>query len=128
MTQRLGGDAVASIRPGDREQQRRVGQGIEAVAGVDRQFAAELAELQRRLDRAVGRQLINTVYAQTSVQAFGGNAYGGSHYEYNVPDPTDYSKAPAWVKVLTMLGIAIVLVGFAWPSSRCWGSSRRSRT
>jgi hypothetical protein len=114
VAQRLGGQAVAAInaRPGDREQQRRVGQGIEAIAGVDGQFAAELADLQRRLDSAVGRQLINTVYAQTSVQAFGGNAYGGGHYEYNVPDPTDYSKAPAWVKVLTVLGIAVTLVGF----------------
>lgn len=114
VAQRLGGQAVAAInaRPGDREQQQRVGQGIEAVAGVDRQFAAELADLQRRLDNAVGRQLINTVYAHTSVQAFGGNAYGGGHFEYNVPDPTDYSKAPGWVKVLTVLGIGVALVGF----------------
>lgn len=113
--QRLGGQAVAAINanPGDRQRQRQVGQGIEAVARVDPQYAAELAHLQRRLDELVGRQLINVVHAQTSVQAFhGGNAYGGHHYEYSVPDPTDYSKAPVWVKVLIVIGIVIALFGF----------------
>jgi len=105
VAQRLGGQAVAAIsaNPGDRQQQRQVGQGIETVAKVDSQFAAELAQLQDRLDRLVGRQLINTVHAETNIQAFGGNAYGGHHYEYNVPDPTDYSKAPSWVRVLLVV-------------------------
>jgi hypothetical protein len=115
VAQRLGWQAVGSINdnPGDVKLQRRVGQGIDAVARVDSQFAAELARTQDRLDQLVGRQLINVVNAQTNVQAFGGgSAYGGHHFEYNVPDPTDYSGAPAWVKVLIVAGLGIALVGF----------------
>jgi hypothetical protein len=115
VAQRLGWQAVASInaQPGNVAQHKQVGQGIEAVARLDSQFAAELAELQRKLDQRVGRQVINNVVAHTNIQAFGGgSAYGGHHYELNVPDPTDYSKAPAWVKLLTVVGIVIALVGF----------------
>ena len=114
VAQRLGWHAIDSINanPGDVQQQRQVGQSIDAVARVDSQFAAELSRLQDRLDRQVGRQLINVVNAQTSVQAFGGDAYGGHHYELTAPDPTDYSKAPAWVKVLIVVGTVIALAGF----------------
>ena len=115
VAQRLGWQAVESINanPGNVQQQRRVGQGIDAVARVDSQFAAELSRLQDRLDQMVGRQPINVVNAQTNVQAFGGgSAYGGHHYEYNVPDPTDYSRAPAWVKAMIVAGIGIALAGF----------------
>lgn len=114
VAQRLGWQAVESIgaNPRDVRRQRQVGRGIDAVARVDSQFAAELARLQDRLDELVGRQMINVVHAQTSVQAFGGSAYGGDHYEYQVPDPSDLSKSPPWVKVLIVAGAAIALVGF----------------
>jgi len=115
VARRLGWQAVDSINanPGDAGLQQRVGRGIDAVARADSQFAAELARLQDRLDREVGRQLINIVHAQASVQAFGGgNAYGGHHYQLNVPDPADLSKSPAWVKALIVVGLVVTLVGF----------------
>jgi len=89
VAQRLGWQAVQSINanPGDWRRQRRIGQSIDAVARADAGFAVELARLQDRLDRQVGRQMINVVNAQANVQASNGSAYGRHHYEAEVPDP-----------------------------------------
>lgn len=110
VAQRLGWQAVQSVRatPGDARQQRQVGQGIDAVARVDAGFAAELARLQDRLDREVGRQMINVVNARTSVQVGGnGDAHGGHHYELNVPEPADHPRSPFWARTMLVLGLAI---------------------
>jgi hypothetical protein len=117
VAQRLGWQTVESISsdPGSPQQQARVGQRIDAAARGDAQFAAELVRLQDRLDQLVGRQTITTVNARPNVQAFGEDAYGGDHHEAHevtVPDPTDYSKAPAWVTRMIVVGLAIALVGF----------------
>jgi hypothetical protein len=115
VTERLGGQALAGINanPGSTYQQRQVGQSIDAAARVDPRFAAELAQIQRRLDQLVGRQMISIVNAQTNVQALGGRAYGGGHnYALNMSDQADHSKAPSWVKVLVVVGLLIALVGF----------------
>lgn len=84
---------------------------------MDRSFANELAAIVDRLDRAGGRQFLNQVQAHTNVQNFGsGMAVGGDviHNTWNRASerPENYSGAPAWVKVVTVLGTPAALAGF----------------
>lgn len=114
VAQRLGWQEVESINsnPGDPRVQRQLGQSIDAVARVDSQFAAELARLQARLDREVGRQRITAVRGQCVTQAFGSCGVDGErHYEFRLPERATLPSAPVWVQLLLVVGVGVVLVG-----------------
>jgi hypothetical protein len=99
--------------PGDEQVQREVGLTIDGAVSVDPAFAAELAEVIAALDRRGGRQIVNEVYAQMNVQAFDqGVAIGRDFNYFKVPDPTDYSGDPAWVKVCIVLGSVLAVAAF----------------
>jgi hypothetical protein len=114
VAQRLGWQAVESINasPGDPRAQRRLGQSIDAVAQVDSQFAGDLARLQDRLDREVGRQRITAVRGQCVAQVFGtGGPHGGHHYEFRLPERATLPSAPVWVQLLVVAGVGAVMIG-----------------
>ena len=103
---RLAGD------PRDETTQRELGLTIEGAVSVDRGFARELSGLIGELDRRGGRQLLNQVYADMNVQAFDhGIAVGRDFNYFHAPDPTDYSRAPGWVKLCVVLGSVLALAG-----------------
>jgi hypothetical protein len=98
--------------PHDERSQREVGLTIDGAVSVDRAFAHELADLVAKLDRQGGRQMLNQVYAQMNVQAFDhGTAIGGNFNYFNAPDPTDYSGAPAWIKLFIVVGTLAAVAG-----------------
>ena len=97
----------------DEQVQREVGLTIDGALSVDPSFAAELARVIAELDRRGGREIVNEVYAQINVQAFDhGVAVGGDFNYFAVPDPTDYSRDPAWVKVCIVLGSLLAVAAF----------------
>ena len=102
--------------PGDQDTQQRVSQTIQGAMQHDPQFSAEVRALAEQLDRMGGRQIINQVYAQTNVQAFGERAIAATGpvtiTDVKVPDPTDWSDAPGWVKLFAIVGIILCVVGF----------------
>jgi hypothetical protein len=96
----------------DERSQREVGLIIDGAVSVDRDFARELAEVVAQLDQRGGRKILNQVYAQINVQAFDhGVAIGGDFNYFSVPDPTDYSGAPAWVKLFIVVGTLAAVAG-----------------
>jgi hypothetical protein len=98
--------------PRDERLQREVGLTIDGAVSVDGAFARELAEVVDRLDRQGGRQVLNQVYAQMNVQAFDhGMAIGRDFNYFHAPDPTDYSGAPAWVKLFIVVGTLLAVAG-----------------
>jgi hypothetical protein len=98
--------------PRDERLQREVGLTIDGAVSVDRAFARELADLVAKLDRRGGRQILNQVYAQMNVQAFDhGTAIGRDFNYYHVPDPTDHSGAPAWIKLFIVVGTLAAIAG-----------------
>jgi hypothetical protein len=113
---RMGRGPVAQLTrsPDDDLIQRDVGMAIDRAVSVDRDFARDLAQIAAALDERGGRQILNQVYAQMNVQAFDhGTAIGGDFTYFNVPDPTDYSDAPTWIKLCIVLGsvLAIAALG-----------------
>jgi hypothetical protein len=104
---RLAGD------PRNAEVQREVGLTLDGAISVDRDFAAQLAELVGSLDDNGGRQLVNNVYAQMNVQAFDhGVAVGGDFNYFHAPDPSDISDAPVWVKLFIVVGGVLLVSAF----------------
>jgi hypothetical protein len=116
VVRRLGGAVVRDLRqnPDDVDAQHRVARAVENIAAVDRRFAGELAAIVDRLDRAGGRQFVNQVQAHTNIQAWGDQAVHGGvinkSWSRSAEHPSNYSGAPAWVKVITALG-AVLLFG-----------------
>jgi hypothetical protein len=93
--------------------QREVGLTLDGAISVDRDFAAQLAELVSSLDDNGGRQLVNNVYAQNNEQAIdNGEAVGGDFNYYHAPDPSDISDAPVWVKLFIVVGGVLVVSAF----------------
>ena len=81
----------------------RITDYIDSITGGDGGVVAEL-------DRMGGRNVINNVNAQLNVQAIGGGIAVGGDY-VNVPDPSDLSGAPAWVKGTIALGLLLAVAG-----------------
>ncbi|GAA3432417.1 hypothetical protein GCM10018954_020200 [Kutzneria kofuensis] len=113
------GGIVGDLRadPADPNAQRRLARAVENTATVDPHFAEQLAALVDRLDRVGGRQFLNQVQAHTNVQNFGGDqaVYGGvinKSWSRTSEHPENYSGAPGWVKVATVLGVLAFLGGF----------------
>jgi hypothetical protein len=111
---RMGAEPLDRLarNPRDEELQREVGLRLDGAVTVDRGFAQELADVVRELDDHGGREILNQVYAQMSVQAFDhGVAVGRDFNAFTVPDPTDYSGAPAWVKLFIVIGTLLAVAG-----------------
>ncbi len=120
VVRRLGGGAVRDLRndPEDVGAQDRLARAVENIAAVDRSFAGEIARIVDQLDRAGGRSFVNQVQAQVNMQNFGGDQaiQGGiinKTWSRSVERPANYSGAPAWVKVVTVLGAVLALGGMA---------------
>jgi hypothetical protein len=114
VVRRMGNKPVdrLSKNPSDPNVQREVGLTIDGAVSVDAAFASELTKLVKALDERGGRQIINTVYATTNVQAFDhGVAVGRDFNYFSVPDPSDISDAPGWVKFCVGLGAALAVAG-----------------
>lgn len=92
LVRRLGERVVRDVanRPGDPRARGRFAQEVEYAASQDPRFAHELAAIVDQLDRAGGRVLINQVH------------------------PSNYSRAPVWVKAVTVLGAFLALGGMVW--------------
>ena len=102
--------------PADAATQTQVRRNIEAAARTDPAFAQELDALRAELDQRGGREIINQVYAQMNVQAFDHGMAAGRDLiyaptDFNVPDPSDLSGAPAWVKLFIGLGFLTCVTG-----------------
>ena len=114
--QRIGRRPLETLQrnPGDTEANSRLCRKIEAAARTDQAFASELETLIRKLDRRGGRKVINQVYAQKNVQAFDQGIAVGRDLHFNVPDPTDLSGAPGWVKTMYALGAVVAVLGLGY--------------
>ena len=113
--QRLGPRPINTLNqsPGDARTEGLVQARIEDAMQADPSFAADLANLIEQLDQRGGQQFVNQVYAETSVQSFGsGPAVGRDLIYAPTPDPSDISDAPAWVKLLAVVGTAACLAAF----------------
>ena len=120
VSSRLGTKVVANLeeRPSDPQAQQDVSAAIQAAADRDAGFARELATLQRQLDEAGARPLINEVRSVgINAQLFApGQIHIGDHYESNYSndyDPGDeiiIGQGPG--RVLAVLGLLIGLAGF----------------
>lgn len=105
--------------PSDPHIHDRVGRAVEDAARRDQRFAHDLAELQRQLDRAGARYLVNQVRAGINAQAFGdGDVHVGDYYEghrysndYDPGDELVIGRGPG--RVLAALGLLVALAGFA---------------
>jgi hypothetical protein len=113
------GGIVGDLRddPRDQHAQQRLARAVENTATVDPHFAQQLTALVDRLDRAGGRQFLNQVQAHTNVQNFGGDqaVYGGvinKSWTRTSERVENYSGAPTWVKVVTVLGVLSFVGGF----------------
>jgi hypothetical protein len=97
--------------PSDEGVQREIGLTLDRAVRRDRAFARELARVVAQLDDRDGRRILNHVYARMSVQAFDhGVAVGGDFYYF--PDPTDFSRDAAWIKVCMTLGSLLAIAAF----------------
>jgi hypothetical protein len=103
-------DQLAS-NPQDERLQREMGLRLDGAVTVDRDFARELADVVRELDDHGGRNILNQVYTQLNVQAFDHGTAIGNFNQFNVPDPTDYSGAPAWIKLFIVVGMLLAVAG-----------------
>jgi hypothetical protein len=111
---RLGHRPIDALeqRPHDAETRNRVGASVAEQARRDPTFARELSQLVAELDRRGARQIINQVNAQVNLQAFDHGIVVGRDYNVvDVPDPSDLSGAPVWVKLFLALGAAVCVTG-----------------
>ena len=116
---RIGSQSLDELaaQPRNDETREKIGRNIAARANVDPTFNSALKELVAELDELGGRQLVNEVYAQYSIQAIGaGSIAAGRDVIYaptdvHVPDPTDISGAPGWVKLFIGVGFLTCVAG-----------------
>jgi hypothetical protein len=111
---RLGSEPAETLKrhPGESESESRVSRDLQVAMRVDDSFAREITRLVSELDRRGGQEIVNSVYAQMNVQAFGHGMAAGRDLTYvNVPDPSDLSGAPGWVKLFIALGAIFAVTG-----------------
>lgn len=110
---RLGREPADTLtyHSGDPESEKRVARDLQVAMRMDPAFARALESLVQELDERGGRQIVNNVRAQVNVQAIEGGMAAGRDITYmHVPDPSDLSGAPGWVKTSIVLG-SIFAVG-----------------
>jgi hypothetical protein len=108
---KLGGRSLDGLSraPRDGRVQKRLGDRISAAARRDARFREDLAALLEELDDAGGRTIINS---GTFVQASGGSHAAGRDLTIvDIPDPSDMSGAPGWIKLCIGLGTLVCLAG-----------------
>ena len=115
---RLGSGAVdeLSTNPRDPTTRDQIRRQVNAQMAVDPEFASTLKTLVDELDRQGGQDIINQVYARNNLQII--NSPGAwqagrdiNVTDINVPDPTDVSDAPGWVKLCLVAGPLIAISG-----------------
>jgi hypothetical protein len=111
---RLGSEPEETLmhHPADPVSRQQIARDLQVAMRMDPSFARELEEVVAELDRLGGRNVINNVNAQLNVQAIGGGiAVGGDVTYVDVPDPSDLSGAPVWVKATIALGLLLAVAG-----------------
>jgi hypothetical protein len=102
--------------PQDPSGQRRVRELVEDLAQRDPRWAAEIADLQHRLDRMGARQLfVNAPGSEIVVGVNHGvvvrNGTVVVNHHHGGGYGPDISTAAGWVKVLAVLGMALCVAG-----------------
>jgi hypothetical protein len=115
---RLGSGALDDLarNPRDPITRNHIRRQVEAQAAVDSEFASALEAMVAELDRQGGQAVINEVYAEHNVQVFGSGMAAGRDLVYaptdvRIPDPSDLSGAPGWVKLFLTAGFVTAVTG-----------------